>query len=496
MKRTRTVVVDNGASTIKAGIAKANQDPRVIPNAIIRSKGDKTTYFGHEFKKCRDHSSLHYRLPFEKVSLGALVALRKHGTSEGLIGGTSLQGYLVDWDAQKAIWDGMFSDEVLAVDATESSLLITEPYFNLPNIQDVYDQFVFEEYEFQSYHRCTPASLVPRGQLFSNPSLPQPECVLIVDSGFSFTHIVPIMDGAVLWHAVKRIDVGGKLLTNHLKELASFRQWDMMDETYIMNDVKETCCYVSNQFAADLETCRTNPRRNSIVQEYILPDFSANRRGCIRQPDETALETDQVLYMGNERFSVPELLFRPDDIGMHVCGATLRLSTASVNASLMDGLLAGMEQSGVAASIAQSITLLPEDLRGMFWANIGLIGGNTKFPGFGARLLSELRSLAPVECEVVIYESEDPILEAYRSAVAFASHPDFSEYTVTRSEYQESGSNACRRKFKDWKNTGRGNDATKDSGKGKARAREDEDDSPQPKPVRTRTRTVSAVKRR
>lgn len=35
------------------------------------------------------------------------------------------------------------------------SLLITEPYFNLPNIQDVYDQFVFEEYEFDSYYRCT-----------------------------------------------------------------------------------------------------------------------------------------------------------------------------------------------------------------------------------------------------------------------------------------------------------------------------------------------------
>jgi actin-related protein len=41
------------------------------------------------------------------------------------------------------------------IDTNESSLLITEPYFNLPNIQDVYDQFVFEEYEFRSYYRCT-----------------------------------------------------------------------------------------------------------------------------------------------------------------------------------------------------------------------------------------------------------------------------------------------------------------------------------------------------
>lgn len=36
----------------------------------------------------------------------------------------------------------------------EAALLLTEPYFNLPNIQDVYDQFVFEEYEFQSCVRA------------------------------------------------------------------------------------------------------------------------------------------------------------------------------------------------------------------------------------------------------------------------------------------------------------------------------------------------------
>ena len=56
--------------------------------------------------------------------------------------------------------------------------------------------------------------------------------------------------------ALSRLDVGGKLLTNQLKELVSFRQWNMMDETYIMNDVKESCCYVSTDFRKDLETTR------------------------------------------------------------------------------------------------------------------------------------------------------------------------------------------------------------------------------------------------
>lgn len=46
----------------------------------------------------------------------------------------------------------------------------------------------------------------------------------------------------------------------------------------------------------------------------------------------------------------------------------------------------GLDQAGLASTIALSISLMPEDLQGMFWANIGLIGGNTKFPGFKNRL--------------------------------------------------------------------------------------------------------------
>ena len=60
---------------------------------------------------------------------------------------------------------------------------------------------------------------------------------------------------------------------------------------------------------------RMNPKNNPIVQEYILPDLSTNRSGRVRQPDDM-VETDQILVMNNERFTVPELLFRPDDIGM------------------------------------------------------------------------------------------------------------------------------------------------------------------------------------
>ena len=67
----------------------------------------------------------------------------------------------------------------------------------------------------------------------------------MVDSGFSFTHVVPICEGEVIHSAVKRINVGGKLLTNHLKEVISYRQVMVMDETYVINQVGYMFVYCS-----------------------------------------------------------------------------------------------------------------------------------------------------------------------------------------------------------------------------------------------------------
>ena len=61
------VVLDNGAATLKVGLAGADA-PTLITNAVVRSKGDRQTYCGHEIARCRDYAALHFRLPFEKVS--------------------------------------------------------------------------------------------------------------------------------------------------------------------------------------------------------------------------------------------------------------------------------------------------------------------------------------------------------------------------------------------------------------------------------------------
>ncbi|KAF5317727.1 hypothetical protein D9619_012664 [Psilocybe cf. subviscida] len=208
-----------------------------------------------------------------------------------------------------------------------------------------------------------------------------------------------------------------------------------------------TVCYV---IFAD-----PSPQTNPIVQEYTLPDLAVGRKGHVRirtngqQPsnERDRRREEQVLVMGVERFSVPEVLFRPDDIGLN--------------------------QSGLAPTIAHSLASLPAALQpfaGMFWAHVGLVGGCTKFPGFRERLQAELRALAPVGCDVRVWggaqDKTDPITTAYRAACSFASsssssqltaassYPSFAQQTLSRAEYLETGAGgaATRRRFgaADW----------------------------------------------
>lgn len=58
---------------------------------------------------------------------------------------------------------------------------------------------------------------MPYGNLF--PGVPEPECMLIVDSGFSFTHVVPILNRRIFWSAVKRFAYLLRTLPQNLLKL-------------------------------------------------------------------------------------------------------------------------------------------------------------------------------------------------------------------------------------------------------------------------------------
>ena len=52
-----------------------------------------------------------------------------------------------------------------------------------------------------------------------------------------------------------------------------------MDESYVINQVKEDSCFVSENFYNDMKMAKQRPPDNKIIKDYVLPDFTTLRRG-------------------------------------------------------------------------------------------------------------------------------------------------------------------------------------------------------------------------
>lgn len=407
----KTFIIDNGAYNLKAGYAPDNlpEDNNgdydenalsacsTIPNTIAKTRGNRL-YIGSQLNsQITDLNEMMFRRPVEK-------------------------GYLVNWEVQKEIWEHSFFDEktvrskeMRIATPEETTLVLTEAPNALPVLQKNADEMVMEEWGFGGYVRCTgtrceyltllccgwsllnfPGDIGPSlnawnevHSLFGDPIAQKPdsaispaECLLVVDSGYSHTTVTPVYKGQPLQRAIRRLDLGGKHLTNYLKEMVSMRQYNMVEETYIMNEVKEAACFVSDDLSRDMErTWKGNRKRGEpdpgegIVVDYVLPDPNAGKKGFMRPHDPLlnvkkkkgvlssasaeALSED-ALVLGNERFTVPEILFNPRDIGMR--------------------------QAGIPDTILHSLSVLPTGLHPVFLANILVVGGNSLIPGFKERL--------------------------------------------------------------------------------------------------------------
>ncbi|KAK8171238.1 actin family [Phyllosticta citrichinensis] len=419
---SQTLVIDNGAYNIKAGFATEHADPsqcRITPNCIARAR-DRRVWIGSQLDGCKDFGEMAFRRPVEK-------------------------GYVVNWEGEKAVWEHEFfgDDAKLKCDPSDTNLILTEAPNSPAALQANCDQMIFEEYEFASYLRILGPSLNAYNDIpslfsdsVSSSQFPPTEYLLLVDSGYSHTTITPLHKGRPFHSATRRLSVGGKFLTNYMKELISLRHLNFLDETHLVNEIKEDVCFVSSQFAVDLErtwTRANKPVDTSVVVDYILPDYTDRQRGYARPHDPSAAAKakrlgmsggpkEDILPLANERFAVPELLFNPLDVGL--------------------------QEPGIPEAILQSLQQLPEGLWPAMLANVVVVGGNSLIPGFMERLEAELRSIMPGEWPLRIRRPDDPITYTWLGGVKLAQNEDLlKSLAVTREDYMENGSNWLARKF-------------------------------------------------
>ncbi len=327
-------------------------------------------------------------------------------------------------------------------DPHETNLVLTESPNAPAALQRNAGEMVFEEFEFASYYR----TMAPAFNAYAPSPFPSTatsasgvpiECLLVVDVGHSHTTVTPLYQGRPFHSSCRRLEIGGKTLTNRLKEVLT-RTVEVQKEDWIVQEIKEDVCFISQDFNSDIERVwkggLKDPREidTSIVVDYVLPDYEAVKRGFFREHDPKisrkarALGLDgpreHIVTIGNERFTVSELLFTPSDIGM--------------------------QQEGLPATILQSIYSLPQGLWQPFLANILVVGGSSKFAGFMGRLESELRSRVSEDYIVRVAQAQDPVKNVWLGGARLAQNEDvLKERVVTRQEYLEHGDLWTRRRF-------------------------------------------------
>ena len=55
-----------------------------------------------------------------------------------------------------------------------------------------------------------------------------------------------------------------------------------MEETHMINDVKERLCYVSLDFANELAITRFKGKKNTLRRDFVMPDYVNHFRGQAR----------------------------------------------------------------------------------------------------------------------------------------------------------------------------------------------------------------------
>ncbi|KYQ94358.1 actin related protein 6 [Tieghemostelium lacteum] len=374
---TPTMTSINSNSSSVNNTSTTSTPPLIIPNHM--AKMDQTIYMGD------DLVNLYNSNPTQQQIIKTRNPMDK--------------GFVVDWDLEKEIWDSVLKRDDLKIKPTEYSLLLTEAPFALDEIRKSLYQVVFEKYRFKSLSLQTPATLalLNHRQKTSTSAL-SPPCHLVVDCGYSWTTIIPHFQNTKLNYAIKRFAVGGKLLTNYLRDLIGSRHQQSCDFSMkSLNQIKEKSCYLSMDFIRDLNQCKLTPDQYSQGVSSSMP------------------------MLTNERFSVPELIFNPSDIGI--------------------------QQAGLAESIVQSVQCTNINLHQSLYSNILLIGGSTMFPNFKARLENDLRRLIPDQYSINIVHAEDPILYPIYGAIKLSQQPDFHKYSCLKQEYDECGPSLCNRKF-------------------------------------------------
>jgi len=365
------VVIDNGSGMVKAGFAGDDGPTAVFPSIVGKPKHtgimvgleQKDQYIGNEAQKMRGVLQLSY--PIEN-------------------------GIVTNWDDMEKIWQHTFFNE-LRVQPTKQPVLLTEAPMNPKANRERMTQIMFEVFQVPATYVAIQAvlSLYASGRTTG----------IVMDSGDGVSHVVPIYEGYALPHAIKRLNLAGRAITDYLMKLITEQGMTFTGsaEREIVRDLKEKMAFVAVDYEEEIKKWEAG----GLDKTFELPDGN-------------------ILNIGDEAFRCTEVLFDPSRVGK--------------------------EAGGIHNLTFDSIKLCDIDVRKDLYSNIVLSGGSTMIPGIGERMSKEISVLAPKSMKVKIVTPSERKYSVWIGGSVLSSLTTFQGMWITRKEYDQHGAQIVHRK--------------------------------------------------
>ncbi|KAF9170420.1 hypothetical protein BGX21_009005 [Mortierella sp. AD011] len=356
------MVIDNGSGWTRTGFAN-NEAPRTVFPSVFGRTYQRPPLFGCPFGYKELYTGYDAILNRDKLSLTYPIE----------------RGIVTNWDSMERIWFDIFYEE-LQVEPEDHSVLLTEAPLTPRASREKMTQIIFETI-------CVSAAYISNTAVLSMYASGRTTGI-VLESGHGTTHAVPIYEGYSIPHNIRRNDIAGLDLTDHLSKILKERGWNSITNAARNDvcDIKENLCYVALDYEQETKT------PSVCEKSYELPD-------------------GLTITLKSERFTVPEILFKPHSLNR--------------------------EGVGIHELTHNSIAKTDIDIRPIMYENIVLAGGSTMFPGIRDRLQKEIRALAPSSAKVNVVSLPERRHAAWLGGAVLASRSDFRSMCITREQYDE-----------------------------------------------------------